>query len=71
MREKQIIEVKSKSPSRVAFPNILTLIFIVAKLFGFVDWSWWLCFTPTILYVSFVLFVLFIIMILAIVSAFK
>lgn len=47
---------------KVGFFSLLTLIFVIAKIFGYIDWSWWLVFTPTI--VGFVLF--FIIIILAV-----
>ena len=29
--------------------SILTLIFVVAKLLGVIDWSWWLVFSPTLI----------------------
>lgn len=29
--------------------SILTLIFVVAKLLGVIDWSWWLVFAPTLI----------------------
>jgi len=34
--------------------NILTAIFVVAKITGYIDWSWWLVFAPTL--VNFILF---------------
>lgn len=30
----------------LGLPSILTIIFVIAKLFGVVDWSWWLVFSP-------------------------
>ena len=30
------------------FFNLLTLIFVGAKIFNFIDWSWWLVFSPTL-----------------------
>ena len=30
------------------FLEVLTLIFVVAKLGHFIDWSWWLVFSPMI-----------------------
>ena len=36
------------------FLNILTVIFVIAKITGYIDWSWWLVFAPTLF--SFVLF---------------
>ena len=34
---------------RLGLPSILTIIFVIAKVTGYVDWSWWLVFLPTIL----------------------
>jgi hypothetical protein len=31
------------------FLNIVTLVFVVLKLTGVIDWSWWLVLMPTIL----------------------
>lgn len=33
-------------------PSVLTIIFVIAKLFGVIDWSWWLVFAPTIVAVT-------------------
>jgi hypothetical protein len=38
------------------FPQLLTLVFVIAKIFGYVNWSWWMVFTP--IYVVFILHVL-------------
>mgnify|MGYP001355580102 CR=1 FL=1 len=32
---------------RLGLPSILTIIFVIAKITGYVDWSWWLVFSPT------------------------
>ena len=32
--------------------EVLTVIFVVCKLFGVIDWSWWLVFLPEIVAVS-------------------
>lgn len=32
--------------------HILTLIFVVAKILGYVSWSWWLVFLPSIIGVT-------------------
>ena len=34
------------------FLHLLTLIFVVAKLTGYLSWSWWLVFTPSIISVA-------------------
>jgi ABC-type antimicrobial peptide transport system permease subunit len=47
----------------VNFLNLLTIIFIIAKLTGYIEWSWFLVLLPTIFSVgvSFIfLFVMFI-----------
>jgi len=31
---------------RLGVLNLLTLIFVTAKLFGAIDWSWWLVLLP-------------------------
>ena len=33
----------------LGFLSILALIFVVAKLFGVIAWSWWLVFTPVLI----------------------
>jgi hypothetical protein len=30
------------------FLNILTVVFVIAKITGYIDWSWWLVFAPTL-----------------------
>lgn len=43
------------------FVSVLTLIFVVAKLLGIVNWSWWLVFSPMIISFGFWVLVLIII----------
>ena len=33
----------------LGLPSILTIIFVIAKLFGVINWSWWLVFTPVLI----------------------
>ena len=28
--------------------EVLTIIFVLCKLFGIITWSWWICFLPSI-----------------------
>ena len=28
--------------------DVLTIIFVLCKLFGIITWSWWICFLPFI-----------------------
>lgn len=37
----------------IGFLNLLTLLFVVAKLAKAIDWSWWIIFIPT--YISVVI----------------
>ena len=43
------------------FASVLTLIFVVAKLLGIVNWSWWLVFSPMIISFGFWVLILIII----------
>ena len=42
---------------RLSFPHVVTCIFIVMKLMGYIDWSWWLVFSPMI--IGFIVLVLY------------
>lgn len=39
------------------FINALTLLFIAAKLFNVIDWSWWLVISPTLVHIALVMFI--------------
>lgn len=54
-----------KSSSGIGLSSILTIIFVIAKLFGVIDWSWWLVFAPTIASVAIGLLVVVIALIVA------
>jgi hypothetical protein len=51
----------------MGFCEVLSIIFVIAKLTGYIDWSWWWVFAPIIahgiigLIVLFVLLVIFLI----------
>jgi len=34
---------------KIGFLTLLTLVFVIAKLTGFIAWSWWLVFSPMFL----------------------
>jgi len=46
------------------FVSALTLIFVVAKLLGLINWSWWLVFSPIIISFGFWVLVLVVIALL-------
>lgn len=43
----------------MGFTEILTIIFVILKVTGHIDWSWWIVFLPEI--IAFVLYILIII----------
>lgn len=44
----------------MGFTEILTIIFVLLKVFGVISWSWWLVFSPEI-----IMIVIYIILIIA------
>ena len=52
----------------VSLSSILTIIFVVAKLMGVIDWSWWLVFAPTIIAVSLSVLLLMILLVIAVIA---
>lgn len=51
------------------FLSSLTLLFVAAKLFNFITWSWWIVLLPTILSFGLVFVVLIVILLIAIIGA--
>lgn len=47
----------------MGFLNSLTIVFVIAKLFGVIDWSWLLVFSPTIVYlfIAIIMFIIYIV----------
>lgn len=41
-----------------SFSSVLTLIFVVAKILGFITWSWWLVFLPIL--IKFILLLMYV-----------
>lgn len=40
------MSVKKEITFNPSFPSLLTLVFVVMKCMGYIDWSWWLVFSP-------------------------
>ena len=59
MKEKEAV---SKG---LSFLNMLTLIFVIAKVLGLVTFSWWLVFMPTLIQVAVVMLVFVVVLIVA------
>jgi len=43
--------------------TVLTLVFVIGKVFGYLNWSWWLVFLPLILLGVFILLILMFVLI--------
>ena len=52
----------------ISLSSILTIIFVVAKLMGIIDWSWWIVFAPTIIAVSLSVLLLMILLTIAVIA---
>lgn len=39
----------SSSSSGIGFVGLLTIVFIVLKLTGYIDWSWWWVWSPILI----------------------
>ena len=50
--------------------NILTIIFVIAKICGAITWSWWLVLLPTIINVGLTIVTWLVILIVVIIAAF-
>lgn len=55
----------SSSSSGISFGGALFLIFLVLKLVGVIDWSWWWVFSPLLIGVGFWILVLIILYIIS------
>ena len=55
----------------IGFNGLLTIVFIVLKLLGKIDWSWWWVFSPLWISASFVILLVFILLLIAVISAIK
>lgn len=49
---------KSTENKGLGFMSVLTLIFVIAKLFEVISWSWWLVFAPTLFSIGLTLVIL-------------
>ena len=49
----------------IGLSSILTIIFVLAKLFGVITWSWWVVFLPTIISFSILLLILLAVLVIA------
>ena len=45
--------------------GLLTIVFVIAKILGYISWSWWLVFLPTIISAGLTVLILIICLIIA------
>jgi len=45
----------NSSSKGLGLTSILTIIFVIAKILGYINWSWWLVFSPTLIVIAFVI----------------
>ena len=48
----------NSSSSGLGIPGVLTIIFVVLKLVGVINWSWWWVFSPTLIEIGLVILIL-------------
>ena len=49
----------SNSSSGIGFLGLLTIAFIVLKLIGIIDWSWWYVLMPSYIIILFLIVIIF------------
>ncbi|MCY7731790.1 hypothetical protein MHY86_08765 [Aerococcus urinaeequi] len=56
---------EKNSSSVISLSSILTVVFVVLKLIGVINWSWWLVFLPTLIHIGLTLVGLLIVALIA------
>lgn len=54
----------------IGFAHILTIIFVIAKIVGYIEWSWWLVLLPSIISIGLSILVWLIVLVVVIIAAF-
>lgn len=54
----------------IGFAHILTIIFVIAKIVGYIEWSWWLVLLPSIISIGLSILVWLVIFVVIIIAAF-
>ena len=54
----------------IGFVHILTIIFVIAKIVGYINWSWWLVLLPSIISIGLSLLIWLFILVVVIIAAF-
>ncbi len=53
----------------ISLSSILTIIFVIAKLTGVIDWSWWIVFLPTIITIGLAIIFVAVLLIIIMIGA--
>lgn len=64
--EQEKVKVVSKG---LSLSSILTIIFVIAKLFGVINWSWWLVLLPSLISVGLWVLMIVVVLIIVIIGA--
>jgi hypothetical protein len=51
------IKMSTRQTSGVDIPTVVLVVFVVLKLVGFIDWSWWWVFSPVWITVGLAIFI--------------
>ena len=54
----------------IGFAHIITIIFVIAKIVGYINWSWWLVLLPSIISIGLSLLIWLFILVVVIIAAF-
>ena len=54
----------------IGFAHILTIIFVIAKIVGYINWSWWLVLLPSIISIGLSLLIWLFILVVVIIATF-
>ncbi len=63
-------DIKVVGPRRIGLCSILTIIFVIAKIMGYITWSWWMVFSPIWIPLSIIMTIVIIIPGIALAGAF-
>jgi hypothetical protein len=61
-------EISTSSSNGIGFCGLLTLVFVIFKLLGKLDWSWWWVFSPILISTGFAILILGIVLLIGILA---
>lgn len=60
------VQVGSKG---IGILSILTIIFVIAKITGFLNWSWWLVFAPLLVSIGLTVLIVVVVLIFCVIAS--